>query len=97
MIKFITRKHRSRPGSSDAAQGVARGPAAGRNGETMRAGRKPNGTDWAAGRTCSAQRRSWPVGMDRTAIELASCAHKRAGIVKFAPRWWGEGRVGGAS
>ena len=59
--KFTTRKHQSRPGSPAAAQGVARGPAAGRNGETMRAGRKPNGTDWAAGRTCSAQRRSWPV------------------------------------
>ena len=66
------------PGSSDAVQGVARGPCGGAQfGETMRAGRKPNGTDRAAGRTCSAQRRSWPVVMDRTHIELASCAHKR--------------------
>ena len=30
----MKRKYRSRPGSSDAVQGVARGPAAGRNGST---------------------------------------------------------------
>ena len=40
-----------------------------------------------AGRTCSCHRRGRALGMDRRNVELCSCAHKRAGIVRFAPRW----------
>ena len=61
------------------------------------AGRGPNQADRAAGRTCSCHRRGRPFGMDRRDIELASCAHKRARIVRFAPRWWGQGGMSGAS
>ena len=35
--------------------------------------------------------------MDRMDVELASCAHRRAKVVRFAPRTWGHGGMSGAS
>ena len=61
------------------------------------AGRGPNQTHRGAGHTCSCPRRRRPLEMERMGVELASCAHKRGGIVRFAPRWWGQGGVSGAS
>ena len=49
--------------------------------------RRANQAGRAAGRTCSCHRRGRALGMDRRDLELCSCAHKRAGIVRFAPRW----------
>ena len=43
------------------------------------------------------KRRRRPLGMVSTDIELASCARTHAGIVRFAPRTWGQGGVSGAS
>ena len=39
-------------------------------------------------------RHGQPVRMD---VELASCAHRRAKVVRFAPRTWGHGGMSGAS
>ena len=48
-------------------------------------------------RTCTCQRRRPSFGMDRMDVELASCAHRRAKVVRFAPRTWGHGGMSGAS
>ena len=76
--KFTTRKHQSRPGSPAAAQGVARGPVAGRQWGAWRASASPYQPDRGAVRTCTCQRRRPSFGMDRMDVELASCAHRQA-------------------
>ena len=43
------------------------------------------------------KRRRRPLGMVSTYIELAACARTHAGIVRFAPRTWGQGGMNGAS